>query len=84
MFFLFVGEWTGEWTIQNASKQDFQNFAQAQLDVYSRTTFGWAYWSYKCQFNRWSLKWMIENGYIKLSKKSVPRDSFRQDVRDFE
>ncbi|AES68504.1 putative glucan 1,3-beta-glucosidase [Medicago truncatula] len=79
----FIGEWTGEWTIQNASKQDFQNFAQAQLDVYSRATFGWAYWSYKCQFNRWSLKWMIENGYIKLSKKSVPRDSFRQDVRDF-
>jgi len=68
MFFSFLGEWTGEWTIQSGSKQDFQNFAKAQLDVYSRATFGWAYWSYKCQFNRWSLKWMIENGYINLRK----------------
>ncbi|GAU16345.1 hypothetical protein TSUD_116940 [Trifolium subterraneum] len=49
-----------------ASKQDYQRYGQAQLNVYSRATFGWAYWSYKCQYNHWSLKWMIENGYIKL------------------
>ncbi|XP_045823834.1 probable glucan 1,3-beta-glucosidase A [Trifolium pratense] len=62
----FVGEWTAEWKVESASKQDYQRYGQAQLDVYSRATFGWAYWSYKCQYNHWSLKWMIENGYIKL------------------
>ncbi|XP_054805540.1 probable glucan 1,3-beta-glucosidase A [Prosopis cineraria] len=62
----FVGEWTAEWNVQGASKEDYQRFAKAQLDVYSRASFGWAYWAYKCQFNHWSLKWMIENGYIKL------------------
>ncbi|CAJ2638574.1 unnamed protein product [Trifolium pratense] len=62
----FVGEWTAEWKVESASKQDYQRYGQAQLDVYSRASFGWAYWSYKCQYNHWSLKWMIENGYIKL------------------
>ncbi|KAK2385843.1 putative glucan 1,3-beta-glucosidase A [Trifolium repens] len=62
----FVGEWTAEWNVQGASKQDYQRYGQPQLDVYSRAAFGWAYWSYKCQYNHWSLKWMIENGYIKL------------------
>ncbi|KAL1357871.1 hypothetical protein HN51_009723 [Arachis hypogaea] len=63
----FVGEWTGAWSVQGASKEDYQNYAKAQLDVYSRATFGWAYWSYKCQYDQWSLKWMIENGYITLN-----------------
>ncbi|KAI3465088.1 hypothetical protein Pfo_021751 [Paulownia fortunei] len=62
----FVGEWTGEWEVQNAPMQDYQRYAKAQLDVYGKATFGWAYWSYKCQYNHWSLKWMIENNYIKL------------------
>jgi hypothetical protein len=65
-FSLLVGEWTAEWNVQGASKQDYQRYGQAQLDVYSRAAFGWAYWSYKCQYNHWSLKWMIENGYITL------------------
>ena len=62
----FVGEWTGAWSIQGASKEDLKRYVQAQLDVYSRATFGWAYWSYKCRYMEWSLKSMIENGYIKL------------------
>ncbi|RHN65397.1 putative glucan 1,3-beta-glucosidase [Medicago truncatula] len=62
----FVGEWTAEWSIQGASMQDYQRYVQTQMDVYSRATFGWAFWSYKCQNNKWSLKWLIENGYIKL------------------
>ncbi|ESR41395.1 Mannan endo-1,4-beta-mannosidase [Citrus sinensis] len=62
----FVGEWTCEWNVKDASKQDYQRFANAQLDVYGRATFGWAYWAHKCEANHWSLKWMIENGYIKL------------------
>ncbi|XP_038689402.1 probable glucan 1,3-beta-glucosidase A [Tripterygium wilfordii] len=62
----FVGEWTGEFANNGASKQDYQRFAKAQLDVYGRATFGWAYWASKCEQNHWSLKWMIENNYIKL------------------
>ncbi|XP_038689410.1 probable glucan 1,3-beta-glucosidase A [Tripterygium wilfordii] len=62
----FVGEWTGEWEKKGASMQDYQRFAKAQLDVYGRATFGWAYWAYKCDQKHWSLKWMIENNYIKL------------------
>ncbi|XP_075497576.1 putative glucan 1,3-beta-glucosidase A [Primulina tabacum] len=62
----FVGEWTGEWAVQNAGAQDYQRYASAQLNVYGRASFGWAYWSYKCQYNHWSLEWMIQNNYIKL------------------
>ncbi|XP_062116260.1 probable glucan 1,3-beta-glucosidase A [Humulus lupulus] len=62
----FVGEWCGEFAMQGASKEDYQRFGKAQLDVYGRATFGWAYWAYKCDSNYWSLKWMIENNYIKL------------------
>ncbi|KAB5548136.1 hypothetical protein DKX38_011542 [Salix brachista] len=47
-------EWTGEWAVQGASMQDYQNFAKAQLDVYGRATFGWAYWAYQCAANHWS------------------------------
>ncbi|XP_060674663.1 probable glucan 1,3-beta-glucosidase A [Ziziphus jujuba] len=63
---VFVGEWTGEWKINGASKEDYQRFTKAQLETYGRATFGWAYWAYKCQFDHWSLKWMIEKQYITL------------------
>ncbi|GMN33691.1 hypothetical protein TIFTF001_004293 [Ficus carica] len=62
----FVGEWSAEWDVQGATMQDYQRFAKAMLEVYGRATFGWAYWSYKNQNDHWSLKWMIENNYIKL------------------
>ncbi|CAL9767214.1 unnamed protein product [Musa acuminata subsp. burmannicoides] len=64
---VFVGEWVAEWKVsKKASKEDYQRFAQAQLDVYGRATFGWAYWTLIHSDNHWSLKWMIENGYISL------------------
>ncbi|CAL9201991.1 unnamed protein product [Musa hybrid cultivar] len=63
---VFVGEWVAEWTVSGASKEDYQSFAQAQLDVYGRATFGWAYWTLKNVENHWSLRWMIDNGYISL------------------
>uniref|UniRef100_A0A5B6YQG3 Uncharacterized protein n=1 Tax=Davidia involucrata TaxID=16924 RepID=A0A5B6YQG3_DAVIN len=63
----FVGEWTAEWSVKEPTTiEDYQKFAKAQLDVYGKATFGWAYWSYKNVNNHWSLKWMIENNYIKL------------------
>ncbi|KAL5555980.1 hypothetical protein UlMin_038216 [Ulmus minor] len=63
----FVGEWTAEWQISGESDQNYQKFADAQLEVYGRASFGWAYWSYKCQFEHWSLKRMIEKNIIKLN-----------------
>ncbi|EMS48351.1 putative glucan 1,3-beta-glucosidase A [Triticum urartu] len=36
----FVGEWVAEWKVPNAVKQEFQMFANAQMDVYGRATFG--------------------------------------------
>jgi hypothetical protein len=63
----FVGEWVAEWYVDNASKEDYQNFAQAQLDLYGKATFGWSYWTFKNVKNHWSMEWMIKNGYISLN-----------------
>uniref|UniRef100_A0A803LHT5 Mannan endo-1,4-beta-mannosidase n=1 Tax=Chenopodium quinoa TaxID=63459 RepID=A0A803LHT5_CHEQI len=63
---IFVGEWTAEWLVNGATKEDYQKFAKAQLQVYRRATFGWAYWTYKSVKNHWNLRWMIQNGYITL------------------
>ncbi|RVW56256.1 putative glucan 1,3-beta-glucosidase A [Vitis vinifera] len=62
----FVGEWVVEWKVEGATKKDYQRFAKAQLKVFGRATFGWAYWTLKNVKNHWSLEWMINNGYIKL------------------
>uniref|UniRef100_A0A5B7BU40 Uncharacterized protein n=1 Tax=Davidia involucrata TaxID=16924 RepID=A0A5B7BU40_DAVIN len=62
----FVGEWVAEWQVSGATKEDYQRFAKAQLEVYGRATFGWAYWTLRNVNNHWSLEWMIKNGYIKL------------------
>ncbi|KAK0576427.1 hypothetical protein LWI29_017304 [Acer saccharum] len=62
----FVGEWVAEWQVSGATKEEYQRFANAQLEVYGRATFGWAYWTLKNVNNHWSLEWMINNGYIKL------------------
>ncbi|KAL2242264.1 UNVERIFIED_CONTAM: Glucan 1,3-beta-glucosidase [Sesamum indicum] len=63
---IFVGEWVAEWQVSNARKEDYQRYAAAQLEVFGRASFGWAYWTLKNVNNHWSLEWMIENGYIKL------------------
>lgn len=64
--YIFSGEWVAEWQVSGATKEDYQRFANAQLTVYGRATFGWAYWTLKNVQNHWSLEWMIKNGYIKL------------------
>ncbi|XP_050264422.1 probable glucan 1,3-beta-glucosidase A isoform X1 [Quercus robur] len=63
---ILIGEWVAEWKVKGATKEEYQKFAKAQLDVYGRATFGWAYWALKNVNNHWSLEWMIKNGYIKL------------------
>lgn len=55
-----------EFDVSNASKDDYQRFGEAQLEVYGRATFGWAYWTLKNVESHWSLEWMIKNGYITI------------------
>ncbi|PKA59447.1 hypothetical protein AXF42_Ash016470 [Apostasia shenzhenica] len=63
---IFIGEWTDEWDVSNATKEDYKSFGQVQLNVYGRATFGWCYWTLKNVDQHWSLEWMIKNGYIKV------------------
>ncbi|KAF7816947.1 putative glucan 1,3-beta-glucosidase A [Senna tora] len=63
---LYIGEWSAEWDVKNGTKEEYLEFAQAQIDVYDRATFGWSMWTYKCAVKHRSLKWMIQNGYIQL------------------
>uniref|UniRef100_A0A1D1XNW1 Putative glucan 1,3-beta-glucosidase A n=1 Tax=Anthurium amnicola TaxID=1678845 RepID=A0A1D1XNW1_9ARAE len=62
----FVGEWVAEWQVQGATKEEYQRFGKAQMEVFGRATFGWAYWTFRNVHNHWSLHWMITNGYISL------------------
>ncbi|XP_029119355.1 probable glucan 1,3-beta-glucosidase A [Elaeis guineensis] len=63
---IFVGEWVAEWEVHGATKEDYQRFAQAQLNVYGQATFGWAYWTLQHVQHHWSLEWMIQKGFITL------------------
>lgn len=69
----FVGEWVADMEVKNGTKRDVQRFGEAQMKVYKHATFGWAYWAYRCDDNckHWSLRWMIDNGYIDLKKKVI-------------
>ncbi|KAL6864833.1 hypothetical protein ACP4OV_015984 [Aristida adscensionis] len=62
----FVGEWVAEWKVPNATKEEYQRYAKAQMEVYGQATFGWSYWTVKNFNNHWDLEWMIKNGYISL------------------
>ncbi|CAN6344805.1 unnamed protein product [Urochloa humidicola] len=55
-----------EWKVPNATKEEYQKYATAQMDVYGQATFGWSYWTVKNANNHWDLEWMIKNGYINL------------------
>ncbi|RLN01117.1 putative glucan 1,3-beta-glucosidase A isoform X1 [Panicum miliaceum] len=62
----FVGEWVAEWKVPNATKEEYQKYAAAQMGVYGLATFGWSYWTVKNTNNNWDLEWMVKNGYISL------------------
>uniref|UniRef100_A0ACD5TQ54 Uncharacterized protein n=1 Tax=Avena sativa TaxID=4498 RepID=A0ACD5TQ54_AVESA len=62
----FVGEWVAEWLVPNATKEEYQMYAKAQVDVYGEATFGWSYWTLKNVNDHWNMEWMIKNGYISL------------------
>ncbi|KAK6130699.1 hypothetical protein DH2020_035553 [Rehmannia glutinosa] len=77
---IFVGEWVAEWEVKNATDEQLKRFAEAQMQVYGRTTFGWAYWALKNENHEvdrkhWSLESMIKKGIVRIqpdmAKKSV-------------
>ncbi|XP_044962372.1 probable glucan 1,3-beta-glucosidase A [Hordeum vulgare subsp. vulgare] len=62
---VFIGEWTAEWKVGGASREENQTFVDAQLDVYGQATFGWAFWTYSNPKDPyWSLKSLIKDGNI--------------------
>ncbi|KAK6115464.1 hypothetical protein DH2020_035108 [Rehmannia glutinosa] len=62
----FIGEWTADLYIDNASMRDYRRFAKAQLDVYGKATFGWAYWSYKCEQKHWSFSVLTATAFYSV------------------
>ncbi|CAL5383237.1 unnamed protein product [Camellia sinensis] len=64
------GEWVAEWKVGGVAKKDYQRFGKAQLEVYGRASFGWAYWTLKNVNNHWSLKWMISNGLWRINESN--------------
>ncbi|ERM95364.1 hypothetical protein AMTR_s00008p00195760 [Amborella trichopoda] len=63
---VFVGEWVNEWNVQSASKFDYQDFGDAQLQVYDQASFGWCYWTLKNARKHWDFEWNILNNYLQL------------------
>ncbi|KAF7815593.1 putative glucan 1,3-beta-glucosidase A [Senna tora] len=66
---IYIGEWSCGWIVEKPSEADLREFAKAQIDVYDRATFGWSFWTWKNVDDNWSLKWLIENGYVNLRDK---------------
>ncbi|KAF7836719.1 putative glucan 1,3-beta-glucosidase A [Senna tora] len=71
----YVGEWSAKWFLKNSTKEEYQQFTKALLEVYEKATFGWTFWTYKIEekyleesedLKPWCFKWMIQNGYINL------------------
>ena len=67
---LFIGEWC---IASSASFSDDQlhRYDQAQLDAFKGAVGGWTYWTWKFynddgSRNAWSMKDMINRGFIKL------------------
>lgn len=70
---VFVGEWVNEWNVTNGSLADYQDFGRAQLDVYNAASFGWCYWTLKCEKKHWDFEWSIRNNYLQLQPGNSPR-----------
>ncbi|XP_057786570.1 probable glucan 1,3-beta-glucosidase A isoform X1 [Salvia miltiorrhiza] len=62
---VFIGEWVNEWNV-NGSQTDYQDFGQAQLEVYNAASFGWAYWTLKNDRKHWDFEWNVRNNYLQL------------------
>ncbi|CAN4126754.1 unnamed protein product [Withania somnifera] len=70
---VFVGEWVNEWNVTDGSLADYQEFGRVQLDVYNAASFGWSYWTLKCEKKHWDFEWSIRNNYVQLQPGNSPR-----------
>ena len=67
---IFIGEWCiASWT--TFTDDQLRLFAQAQLDAFKGAVGGWTYWTWKIYNddggrNTWSMKDMINRGFIQL------------------
>ncbi|KAG9450741.1 hypothetical protein H6P81_010706 [Aristolochia fimbriata] len=74
---VFIGEWVNEWNVNNASKAAYQAYGMAQLDVYTKASFGWSYWTLKNERKHWDFEWNILNNYLILgssASREIPRN----------
>lgn len=65
---IFVGEWTNEWKVQGASRSEYQQFGDAQLQAYEKASFGWSYWTLKNEEKHWDFEWNIKHNYLRLGR----------------
>ncbi|KAG5529532.1 hypothetical protein RHGRI_030060 [Rhododendron griersonianum] len=72
---VFIGEWVNEWNVLNGSQRDYQDFGQAQLEVYNAASFGWTYWTLKNDRKHWDFEWNVQNNYLELGHSSDVKTS---------
>ncbi|XP_030455749.2 probable glucan 1,3-beta-glucosidase A isoform X1 [Syzygium oleosum] len=65
---VFIGEWVNEWDVTDGSQAEYQDFGEAQLEVYDAASFGWAYWTLKNDRKHWDFEWNIRNNYLQLGE----------------
>ncbi|KAM0852832.1 hypothetical protein ACQ4PT_051494 [Festuca glaucescens] len=61
---VFIGEWVNEWNVANASQTQYQLFGKAQVEVFGEASFGWSYWTVRCNSVHWDYEWNIKNRYL--------------------
>uniref|UniRef100_A0A0D3H1H5 Uncharacterized protein n=2 Tax=Oryza TaxID=4527 RepID=A0A0D3H1H5_9ORYZ len=61
---VFIGEWVNEWNVTDASQTEYQLFGKAQLEVYGEASFGWSYWTVRCNSVHWDYEWNKRNRYL--------------------
>lgn len=58
-----------EWYVSNGDQAAYQQYGNAQLDVYNEASFGWSYWTIKNARKHWDFEWNILNKYLLFGKR---------------
>ncbi|KAM0903988.1 hypothetical protein ACQ4PT_018309 [Festuca glaucescens] len=67
----YSGEWVNEWDVANASRTQYQLFGKAQLEVFGEASFGWSYWTVRCNSVHWDYEWNIRNRYLIIGSSTL-------------
>jgi hypothetical protein len=57
--------------VANASQAQYQLFGKAQLEVFGEASFGWSYWTVRCNSVHWDYEWNLRNRYLIIGKQFV-------------